>query len=220
MSTNDDRRTPRRLFRQFRTRETDFELHETNRPIPRTVIAIALALAAWGIFTMLTNSQAALEEQAEAQQSELSEQEVFLAQGKAIFEANCVTCHQANGLGIRDAVPPLMGSRYVTETAAAPVQILLHGISGPISVQGQRYDGRMPRFGDVLSDSEIGAVVSFIRAEWGNTANPVTADFVASQRQLHPTDRGPWGGGQELERVTGVSADLGLVDDTDERGTK
>src|SRR5262245_46579251 len=34
--------------------------------------------------------------------------------GKAVFDATCLACHQANGQGIPGAFPPLDGSPYVT----------------------------------------------------------------------------------------------------------
>ena len=132
----------------------------------------------------------------------------LITTGASLFESNCMTCHQANGSGIDGAVPPLVASRYVTGPAEVPVQILLHGISGAITVAGNEYDGRMPHFGETLSDREIAAVVSYIRQQWGNNAPAIGPAFVQAQRGRFAADRPPWGGGAELEAVTGVPARL------------
>jgi len=188
------------------TRESRFEPYEVNRPIPVAVLSVAFALAAWGVATLWVD-QGAVEET--APEDEAAEVAAAGPDGAAVFEANCQTCHQANGLGVQGAIPPLAGSRYVTGPAEAPVQILLHGIDGPISVRGADYDGRMPRFGEVLTDAEIAAVVSYVRSTWGNAAPPVEAAFVAEQRARFDATRGPWAGGAELGAVTGIAARLG-----------
>ncbi|TVO62363.1 cytochrome c [Spiribacter vilamensis] len=172
---------------------------------------------AWGVYTLLSGSGSSTETagREEASMAETAGdsagQGALMTTGASIFESNCVTCHQANGSGIDGAVPPLAGSRYVTGAAEAPVQILLHGIGGAIAVAGEVYDGRMPRFGETLSDREIAAVVSYIRQQWGNSAGTVTPALVNEQRGRFPADRGPWGGGSELESVTGISAQLTRV---------
>ncbi len=198
-------------------KESRFEPYEVNRPIPVFVLAVAVALMAWGVYTLWSGSGPATETAAReeaptagmAGDTDVANgQGSLLSVGASLFESNCVTCHQANGSGVSGAVPPLAGSRYVTGPADAPVQILLHGISGAIAVAGNEYDGRMPRFGETLSNREIAAVVSYIRQQWGHNAGSVTPAFVDEQRGRFPADRSPLSGGAELEAVTGISARL------------
>ncbi len=112
-------------------------------------------------------------------------------QGKRVY-ANCAACHQANGLGAPGQFPPLAGSEWVlAESPARIVRLVLHGISGPITVSGQSFNAAMPPWGAVLSDDDIAAVVTYIRSEWGNKASPVTAEQVKAIRGKQP-ERGPW----------------------------
>ncbi|KAF0286630.1 hypothetical protein BA899_08485 [Spiribacter sp. SSL99] len=210
---NDQRPEPQRTP----LKESRFEPYEVNRPIPIFVLAVAVALMAWGVYTLWSDSgpateSAALEEAPTVgmtgDRDVADGQGSLMTVGASLFESNCVTCHQANGSGISGAVPPLAGSRYVTGPAEAPVQILLHGISGVIAVAGNEYDGRMPRFGETLSDREIAAVVSYIRQQWGHDAGAVTPAFVSEQRGRFEVGRSPLGGGAEIEAVTGISARL------------
>lgn len=187
-------------------RESRFEPYEVNRPIPVAVLAVAFALAAWGVATLWVDHSAMQEV---AREDDAAQVTAAAADGEALFEANCQTCHQANGLGVEGAIPPLARSRYLAGPPEAPVQILLHGIDGPISVGGVDYNGRMPRFGEVLTDAQIAAVVSYVRGAWGNTAPPVDATFVSDQRARFDASRGPWAGGAELREVTGIAARLG-----------
>src|SRR5699024_6886963 len=125
------------------------------------------------------------------------------ADGSAIYAANCQSCHQSSGGGLPGAFPPLDGSGWVTADAKVPVQILLHGINGKITVAGADYESVMPPFADSLSDAEIAAVVTHIRSSWSNAAEAVTADFVAEQRDLHADRSAPWNGGAEIREVVG-----------------
>jgi mono/diheme cytochrome c family protein len=118
--------------------------------------------------------------------------------GAQIFAAHCSVCHQLDGQGIPGVIPPLGGSAWMNGSDTTPVKILLHGLSGPITVKGIEYRGVMPEFGNQLSDSQIAQVLSYARAQWGNTAGPVTRAVVAAQRAATAAHRGPWAGEAEL----------------------
>lgn len=189
-------------------REPAFEPYELNRPIPMAVIAFALALTAWGTFTLFVDDGAS-----EAPPAQLAEARTPAAaeaaavpdlDGKRLFALNCETCHQGNGLGVAGAVPPLAGSRYVAGDAEVPAQIVLHGLKGPIAVDGRIYDGTMPAFGNVLSDAEIAAILTYVRDAFGDGAGPVEPELVAAARARFAEDRGPFEGGAELESAFGV----------------
>jgi cytochrome c553 len=123
-----------------------------------------------------------------------------LNSGAQVFEARCSTCHQPNAVGVRSAIPPLAGSRFVAADPAVIVQILLHGIDGPIDVGGKVFDGHMPSFASVLSDAQLARVATHVRQTWGGDDQEITPAFVTAQRDRFP-GRGAWRGGEELARV-------------------
>lgn len=176
---------------RWRERNDDFTPFERDRQIPWAVFAIAIALAVWGGWMLWANSQDTPAPSL-ATIDPLPETVVGSA-----FDSHCATCHQPNGVGIAASVPPLAVSRFVQADPAVAVQVLLHGLQGPIEVRGQVYDGRMPAFGPVLSDARIAATLTEVRTSWGNDAGPVTTGFVAAQRDRFP-QRGPWQGEAEL----------------------
>lgn len=92
------------------------------------------------------------------------------AEGQALFSKNCAACHQANGRGIPGAFPALAGSTLVRGKGADVAAVLLKGRGG------------MPDFSDVLSDRDIAAVLTFVRASWGNAAAPLSEQEVLAQR--------------------------------------
>jgi len=106
------------------------------------------------------------------------------ADGAAVYASNCTSCHGVDGRGRPGSFPPLAGNPDLAKNAQFPVLVLLHGLSGPIEVNGARFDGAMPPF-DHLSDAEIAAVVNHLRAA-GRDAAPaesVTPEQVAELRK-------------------------------------
>jgi mono/diheme cytochrome c family protein len=58
----------------------------------------------------------------------------------------------------------------------------MHGLRGRIEVNGKSYNLEMPGFGRVLTDAEIAAVLSFVRASWGRVREPITPESVGRIR--------------------------------------
>jgi cytochrome c oxidase subunit 2 len=77
--------------------------------------------------------------------------------GEAVYKANCVSCHQASGLGVAGAFPALDGDKIVVGPKADQINVLLNG-------QG---NGKMPAWKG-LSDVEIASVITYTRNAWGN----------------------------------------------------
>ena len=108
-----------------------------------------------------------------------------VARGKSLFMANCIACHQVNGQGVPNIYPPLAGSEWVNGSEEGVVRILLHGLSGPITVEGKAFNNIMPSFGATgfnWPDNKIAWVLTYVRQEWGNKAPEVTVEAVARIR--------------------------------------
>jgi mono/diheme cytochrome c family protein len=113
--------------------------------------------------------------------------------GSAIFTSRCATCHQPDGRGVSGAFPPLTGSSYVTGDPEILIRILLHGLEGPLEVEGQQYNGVMPAWGNQLKDAEIAAVATHIRNGLGdNKAEAIKTELVTQVRQQTQGQDKPW----------------------------
>ncbi|OON63582.1 alcohol dehydrogenase [Massilia sp. KIM] len=107
-----------------------------------------------------------------------------LDQGRNIYEARCVDCHGADGQGKAPAYPPLAGNRAVTLTPAVnAIRIVLNG-GFPPGTRGNPRPYGMPPYSHELDDAEVAAVLSYVRASWGNAAPGVSAADVNRYRSV------------------------------------
>ena len=102
--------------------------------------------------------------------------------GAKVYGDHCVQCHGEQGEGVAGAYPALAGNRAVTLPVTANlVQVVLGGGFAPATAGNPRPFG-MPPFATVLSDEDVAAVISHIRAAWGNRAGAVSEFEVSQQR--------------------------------------
>lgn len=179
------------------------EPREARNPVPVVVIALVSLMVGWATGYLMAA-------QPEADPT-LGDQRIVLqaapdaaaaasapVDGAGLYATHCTACHQASGAGLPGVFPPLGGSEWVLGDEETLLQILLHGVSGPIEVAGQPYQGAMPAFGERLDDAEVAALASHLRSSWGNTATAVDADAVAAARARTKERSTPWAGGAEL----------------------
>ena len=115
--------------------------------------------------------------------------------GAKIYNAQCSACHQATGLGIAGAFPPLAGSGWVTDHQESLARILINGLNGPIEVAGKQYNGNMPAFGPNglnLKPIEIAGVLTYIRQSWGNQASEITEATMIAYMDQYGSRGTPW----------------------------
>ncbi|MBB1634431.1 cytochrome c [Cupriavidus sp. UME77] len=176
--------------------------HENRAPIPKTVLGLVVALVAWGTWYIATapiNSPSELGDRrtvADLQGS--SKTAGGSVDGAAVFQARCVACHQATGLGLPGVFPPLAGSEWINGKDAKAASIVLRGITGKLTVKGTAYNGAMPAFADQLSDAEIAAVLTHARSQWGNSSPPVTEETVKAARAETAAMTAPFDGDAAL----------------------
>lgn len=121
-----------------------------------------------------------------------------LVLGQKQYAAACITCHMPNGQGLPNVYPPLAASEWVTGSEERLINIVVHGLKGPITVNGHTYNAAaMPAFGQIAgggynwSDEKIAAVLTYIRHEWGNGAGPIETAKVTELR-VKDTTRKEW----------------------------
>jgi nitrite reductase (NO-forming) len=104
-----------------------------------------------------------------------------MAAGARVFAQTCAACHQPTGRGLPHAFPPLAGSDFLMTDRERAMGIVLGGLKGPVTVNGETYDGIMPSQGH-LSDEDVAAVLTYVRSSWGNAGDEVTREEIATKR--------------------------------------
>ncbi len=106
--------------------------------------------------------------------------------GESTFLGICATCHQRNAAGLANLFPPLAGSDFLMSDRARSIHIVLTGLSGPVDVNGRRFNGAMPPLAN-LTDHEIADVLTYVRSHFGNPGgDPITVAEVAAVRAALP----------------------------------
>ncbi|MCL5029796.1 MAG: copper-containing nitrite reductase [Bacteroidetes bacterium] len=106
--------------------------------------------------------------------------EDIVAAGKKVFSTTCFACHQPDGKGVPNIFPPLAGSDFLNANKERAIGIVLHGKTGPVTVNGKQFNNTMPP--QSLTDDQIAAVLTYVYHSFGNSGKTVTKDDVTKVR--------------------------------------
>ena len=102
--------------------------------------------------------------------------------GQQIYADECAGCHKGDGKGISGLFPALAGVPLVQQSdPASLLRVVLRGTMGLATPQAPTA-AAMPAFAWVLDDSQVAAVLTYIRNSWGNTAPAVAAADASKAR--------------------------------------
>jgi nitrite reductase (NO-forming) len=101
--------------------------------------------------------------------------------GERLYTANCAACHQANGEGIPVAFPPLAASDFLHADRDRAIGVLVNGLDGAITVNGDTFNGVMPALR--LSDEDVANVLTYVYSQWGNSGQVVLPSEVGPIRE-------------------------------------
>ena len=103
------------------------------------------------------------------------ESSLLMSFGQTVYSTHCAICHAADGRGMPPDYPPLAGNPSIQmESSVNPIRMVLNG-GFPPGTAGNPMPYGMPPFAQTLSDDEVAAVVTYIRAVWGNRGSAVSA---------------------------------------------
>ena len=108
--------------------------------------------------------------------------EQSIADGEEIYQDFCLQCHLDTGKGVSGVLPPLVESDYLMNNIDLSIRGVKYGLSGPIVVNGEEYDGVMQNQG--LNNEEIADVMNYILNSWGNKST----DMITEERVANITE--------------------------------
>jgi putative heme-binding domain-containing protein len=122
------------------------------------------------------------------------EQQKRIVLGEAVYNITCHACHKQDGRGMAGQAPPLADSDWVNGDPQHLVRIALHGLRGPIKVNGKEWNLTMPGLGQspVMNDERLAGVLTYVRRAWGNYGEAVDPEFVAKIRESAPGRTALW----------------------------
>jgi mono/diheme cytochrome c family protein/glucose/arabinose dehydrogenase len=117
-----------------------------------------------------------------------TEQRRALIRGEAAYKEICAACHAPDGAGAPMAgapdgtrlAPPLAGSARVTGHRDYVIEVLLHGLTGPLG--DEEYPGGVMVPMGTNTDEWISDVANYVRNSFGNSGMFVTPAHVAFVR--------------------------------------
>lgn len=121
-------------------------------------------------------------------------QEKRRALGQAVYNATCYSCHKADGRGYPGLAPSLVESEWVNGSPEHLIRIVLHGLQGPVEVNGELWNQQMPGLGGspVLNDERMASALTYARRAWGNYGSAIEPAQVAAVRQATLQRAMPW----------------------------
>jgi mono/diheme cytochrome c family protein len=103
--------------------------------------------------------------------------------GQAIYRDQCSACHGLDGRGVEKLFPSLAQSALVKASdPMTAIRLVLRG-GRSVATDAEPTAPGMPAFGWQLDDTQVAAVVSYIRSAWQTPAAAVSADTVAKARE-------------------------------------
>lgn len=94
--------------------------------------------------------------------------ELIALDGKQLYQNYCASCHKEDGSGVAGVFPALVNSQLVTGDPKSLIELLLKGKSSTNGAQA------MPAF-SFLDNREAAEILSYIRSNWGNSANVISS---------------------------------------------
>ncbi len=107
--------------------------------------------------------------------------EKVMGNGKQVYLTYCSACHQADGSGNPGMYPPVAETEKVNGNIEDLVNIVLHGLSGPIEVNGEIYNQFMAPH-NFLNDEQVADLLSYMRKSFGNSSSIVEKEQVKKIR--------------------------------------
>lgn len=105
-----------------------------------------------------------------------------ISRGKELYKESCITCHLANGEGVKGTFPPLAKADFLIKYPEKAIHAIKFGMNGAIKVNGVDYNNAMPPSG--FSNDEIADVMNYIRNSFGNkNTHLVTEKMVATVKE-------------------------------------
>lgn len=124
--------------------------------------------------------------------------------GRELFNVHCAACHGMGGNGIANLAPPLLGADLIDLKADVVTSIILHGLEGPIHVEGKlmKFNSIMPgvNANPELTDEKVAAITSYVKNAFSKKPQKIEGKRVKELRKILPKNGGLFSEKELLDR--------------------
>lgn len=150
-------------------------------------LTYVIAIGILGIAVIMTSCGGGSEQKAQKPEQSVQKQEqqapaggnemaAQMARGEQLFKTKCIACHQANGQGLPNAFPTLVGSEFLLKNKVLAVSQVLNGSAHVAAERKVKYPAPMPPQADTKEDAV--AVINYVLNNFGNNGGYVTLEDV------------------------------------------
>jgi mono/diheme cytochrome c family protein len=108
-----------------------------------------------------------------------------LNNGVKLYKTHCSNCHQEDGSGLAQLIPPLKNSDYLKQNATQLPCLIQQGMQGKIEVNGTMYQLPMPA-NKQLSKEEMKDLCRFVYQKFLADPTPITDSMLEQYLQNCP----------------------------------
>lgn len=112
--------------------------------------------------------------------------------GLQLYRNTCAACHGQAGAGIEGLAPPLENSEYIKGPVKRLGLVLLHGMKGPLTVNGKQYEfnAQMPGLSanENMSDQDITDLITYLSNAFGESKREASPELIKSWRDIKPKE--------------------------------
>lgn len=104
------------------------------------------------------------------------EMATMMARGEQLYKEKCIACHQANGQGMPNVFPSLVGSEFLLKQTKLAVSQVLNGSEKVAANRNVKYPAPMPP--QVNTKEDAVAVINYVLNNFGNSGGKITLEDV------------------------------------------
>ena len=146
-----------------------------------SLIMVTLALGAMTVLSSCAgggqqqSSDATATQQQEADEvATINPEEEMMERGEEIYNNKCIACHQADGKGLANAFPSLIGSEFLLETPVMAAAQALNGSEAVPSHGHKKYPAPMPPQVDNKEDAV--AAINYVLMKFNDSKIRITVE--------------------------------------------
>ncbi len=97
----------------------------------------------------------------------------YISNGHQLYLTHCVNCHQENGSGLAELIPPINQADYIKQYPQKVACMIVYGIEGEMVVNGKTYNAKMPA-NKTLTATDVAYLMAYLNNAWGQAETEIT----------------------------------------------